>query len=99
VSLRRSLKNIDDQHNRLRFNDDRDIREKMKDSLLLTKRKEHLEELLRGMVGNDGFSAYKLDAGEGMARATQARQSMNMDQRRAVFPEDSYDVPMDVLIK
>ena len=37
-------------------------------------------------------------AGEAEARATQARMNMDMPQRLATFPEDSYDVPMDQLI-
>ncbi len=41
---------------------------------------------------------YRRLAGEAEARATQARMPMDAAQRRAVFPEDSYDVPMDQLI-
>lgn len=37
-------------------------------------------------------------AGEAEARATQARIPLDAAQRRALFPEDSYDVPMDQLI-
>ena len=42
--------------------------------------------------------AYRRLAGEAEARATQARMNMDMPQRLATFPEDSYDVPMDQLI-
>lgn len=42
--------------------------------------------------------AYKRLAGEAEARATQARMSMNMDQRLNTYPLDSYDVPVDQLI-
>lgn len=41
---------------------------------------------------------YRRLAGEAEARATQARMNMDAAQRRAIFPEDSYDVPMDQLI-
>jgi len=37
-------------------------------------------------------------AGEAEARATQARMPLNAAQRRAMFPLDSYDVPLDQLI-
>lgn len=37
-------------------------------------------------------------AGEAEARATQARMNMNAQQRRDVYPFDSYDVPTDQLI-
>jgi len=42
--------------------------------------------------------AYMRLAGEAEARATQARMNMDAAQRRATFPEDSYDVPIDKLI-
>lgn len=42
--------------------------------------------------------AYRRLAGEAEARATQARMNMNADQRRMMFPFDSYDVPLDQLI-
>lgn len=45
-----------------------------------------------------GFDAYKKLAGEAEARATQARIPLNAEQRRAMFPADSYDVPLDSLI-
>ena len=41
---------------------------------------------------------YRLLAGEAEARATQARLPMDAAQRRATFPYDSYDVPVDQLI-
>ena len=44
------------------------------------------------------FDAYKKLAGEAEARATQARIPLDASQRRALFPEDSYDVPMNQLI-
>ena len=42
--------------------------------------------------------AYKRLAGEAEARATQARINMTPEQRRAMFPEKSYDVPLNELI-
>lgn len=42
--------------------------------------------------------AYRRLAGEAEARATQARMNMDMAQRRATFPLDSYDVPVNQLI-
>lgn len=42
--------------------------------------------------------AYMRLAGEAEARATQARMNMDAAQRRATFPEDSYDVPINQLI-
>jgi hypothetical protein len=42
--------------------------------------------------------AYMRLAGEAEARATQARMNMGMQQRRDLFPLDSYDVPIDQLI-
>lgn len=41
---------------------------------------------------------YKRLAGEAEARATQSRMNLDANQRRALFPEDSYDVPIDQLI-
>lgn len=42
--------------------------------------------------------AYRRLAGEAEARATQARMNMTSEQRRATFPEESYDVPLNELI-
>lgn len=42
--------------------------------------------------------AYRRLAGEAEARATQARMNLTPDQRRATFPYDSYDVPVNQLI-
>ena len=44
------------------------------------------------------LSAYRRLAGEAEARATQARRNMTPAQRRAAFPEESYDVPINQLI-
>jgi len=44
------------------------------------------------------YDAYRRFAGEAEARATQARMNMTPEQRRAMFPEESYDVPINELI-
>ncbi len=45
-----------------------------------------------------GVDAYRRLAGEAEARAVQARMGMTAAQRRALFPLDSYDVPVNELI-
>lgn len=45
-----------------------------------------------------GKEYYRRLAGEAEARATQARANMTQQQRMAMFPEDSYDVPIGNLI-
>jgi hypothetical protein len=47
---------------------------------------------------SSGNDAYRRLAGEAEARATQARINMSPAERRAMFPYDSYDVPVDQLI-
>ncbi len=44
------------------------------------------------------MNAYNRLGGEAEARATQARIPLDAAQRRALFPADSYDVPLDSLI-
>jgi hypothetical protein len=44
------------------------------------------------------FDLYQRLAGEAEARATQARMNMTPAQRQAMFPEESYDVPINELI-
>lgn len=48
------------------------------------------------IIGPHGM--YQRLAGEAEARATQARMNMTPVQRRAMFPEESYDVPINELI-
>ena len=48
--------------------------------------------------GEDPYEAYRRLAGEAEARATQARMNMTPAQRRATFPYESYDVPVNQLI-
>lgn len=60
--------------------------------------------MYRGLLERvNSFPGYEVDvykklAGEAEARATQARMKLTADERRATFPEDSYDVPIDELI-
>lgn len=49
-------------------------------------------------VGEEAFKKYRLLAGEAEARAAAARRAMTNEQRRAVFPLSSYDVPLNQLI-
>lgn len=44
------------------------------------------------------FKSYQRLAGEAEARATEARMNMTPAERRATFPFDSYDVPVNQLI-
>ncbi len=60
------------------------------DSMTKTERIPYYEQAQNG--------AYERLAGEAEARATQARMNMDAAQRRATFPEDSYDVPINSLI-
>jgi len=50
---------------------------------------------LRSMSDDD---LYRRLAGEAESRAVQARKDMTPEQRRATFPLDSYDVPLNELI-
>jgi hypothetical protein len=65
-----------------------------------------LHELQHAIQKREGWAAgagsdeknYRKFAGEAEARATQARMNMTPEQRRAVFPYESYDVPVNKLI-
>lgn len=60
---------------------------------------DHIDKMIKKI--NDWKSPdeqYRLLAGEAEARATQARIPLDAAQRRALFPEDSYDVPINQLI-
>jgi hypothetical protein len=48
--------------------------------------------------GDEAFKKYKLLAGEAEARATEARRNLTAEQRRALYPYLSYDVPINSLI-
>lgn len=70
------------------------------------KRSTVLHELQHAIQDREGFAKggsgkeenYRRLAGEAEARATQARMNMTPAERRATFPYDSYDVPVDQLI-
>jgi hypothetical protein len=49
-------------------------------------------------LGDEAFQKYRLLAGEAEARAAAARRGMSNEQRRAMFPLSSYDVPLNQLI-
>lgn len=49
-------------------------------------------------AAKDAFEQYRRLAGEAEARAVQARLNLTPAQRRALFPEESYDVPVNQLI-
>lgn len=49
-------------------------------------------------LGGEAFQKYRLLAGEAEARAVAARRGMTDEQRRALFPLSSYDVPLNQLI-
>ena len=57
-----------------------------------------IDELRKTGAGLAPEEGYKRLAGEAEARATQARMNMDMAQRRATYPLDSYDVPVNQLI-
>lgn len=50
------------------------------------------------MEGAAALEGYKRLAGEAEARAVQSRMNLNPQQRRDLFPLDSYDVPINRLI-
>jgi hypothetical protein len=56
------------------------------------------DNLLKQGASYDTNESYRRLAGEAEARATQARMNMTAEQRRATFPEESYDVPLNELI-
>jgi hypothetical protein len=56
------------------------------------------QELMNQKLSANAEEAYQRLAGEAEARAVQSRMNMTPEQRRAMFPEESYDVPMNELI-
>lgn len=50
------------------------------------------------MIADDPVENYARLAGEAEARAVQARMKMSPEERRATYPADSYDRPIDQLI-
>jgi hypothetical protein len=68
--------------------------------LELEKEARELEEkaLLAFHSGQSRFDLYRRLAGEAEARATQKRRNLTNEERRAIFPLESYDVPIKELI-
>jgi hypothetical protein len=68
--------------------------------LELEKEARELEEkaLLAFHSGQSRFDLYRRLAGEAEARATQKRRNLTDEERRAIFPLESYDVPIKELI-
>jgi len=56
------------------------------------------QELMNQKLSANAEEAYQRLAGEAEARAVQSRMNMTPAQRRATFPEESYDVPLNELI-
>jgi hypothetical protein len=56
------------------------------------------QELMNQKLSANAEEAYRRLAGEAEARAVQSRMNMTPAQRRATFPEESYDVPLNELI-
>ena len=51
---------------------------------------------IKKIKGNAAFQLYEQTLGEAEARAASARHSFTPEERRNVFPEDSYDVPFTI---
>jgi hypothetical protein len=68
--------------------------------LELEKEARELEEkaLLAFHSGQSRFDLYRRLAGEAEARATQKRRNLTNEERKAIFPLQSYDVPIKELI-
>lgn len=71
-----------------------------KKGLELEKEARELEEkaLLAFHSGQSRFDLYRKLAGEAEARAVQKRRNLTDEQRKAIFPLESYDVPINELI-
>ena len=71
-----------------------------KKGLELEKEARELEEkaLLASNSGQSRFDLYRKLAGEAEARATQKRRNLTNEERRSIFPLESYDVPINQLI-
>jgi hypothetical protein len=68
--------------------------------LELEKQARELEEkaLLASNSGQARFDLYRRLAGEAEARAVQKRRNLTNEERKAIFPLESYDVPIKDLI-
>lgn len=57
-----------------------------------------MESQFRDLPNMTAFEQYRMLQGEAMARAAAERRMLTPEQRRQIFPEDSYDVPINQLI-
>jgi hypothetical protein len=56
-----------------------------------------MESQFKDLPNMTAFEQYRMLQGEAMARAAAERRMLTPEQRRAIFPEDSYDVPLSSL--
>jgi hypothetical protein len=54
---------------------------------------------LKNMAEKEAYEKYRSLMGEAEARATQERLPLTQEQRRWIFPEDSYDMPIKGLLQ
>jgi hypothetical protein len=57
-----------------------------------------LESQFKDLPNMSAFEQYRMLQGEAMARAAAERRMLTPEQRRMIFPEDSYDVPITGLL-
>ena len=57
-----------------------------------------LESQFKDLPNMSAFEQYRMLQGEAMARAAAERRMLTPEQRRQIFPEDSYDVPITGLL-
>jgi len=55
------------------------------------------EMMFRNLPNQSAFEQYRRMASEAEARAAATRRSMTAEERRAIFPEESYDIPIGQL--
>lgn len=58
-----------------------------------------MESQFKDLPNMSAFEQYRLLQGEAMARAAAERRMLTPEQRRQIFPEDSYDVPLTLLLQ
>lgn len=58
-----------------------------------------MESQFKDLPNMTAFEQYRLLHGEAMARAAAERRLLTPEQRRQIFPEDSYDVPLTSLLQ
>ena len=55
------------------------------------------ESMFRDLPDQSAFEQYRRMASEAEARAAASRRNMTTEERRAIFPEESYDIPLGQL--